>query len=359
MTETKYLDLQGLTYYDSKIKSLINTKDEEIKVVAEDSTLTITPGSTDTKGTTNTKIKVNIDGTTIKTNEAGKLSVASEALTEYVGDDKTISISSAVNNQKTISSTIKIKKVTEGLDANVEEAWDLVDANDGAITGSNRIIIKKDNSFVNGQLGHTDDTINENTGEITTGTGNAAIDLIYKNNEGKYILITIDIEEYLKEAEFKDGFDVNGHDVKVKLSTNTESAKYLKIQAIDGENGAIELSGIDAAIKAASASITDKTSGHVKVSGTISENGTIYTITEEDIASAQDLSDEVTYRKAVTGIQADSYAADSNTNYIKNASSLHDADKKLDAQIKATAEEIAAFTPITYEGEGNDIDKLF
>lgn len=261
-----------------------------------DKTLKITQAD----ATDDINLEVNVDGTTIlKDANTGVLSVANSALVQYVGDNKTVSVSEPSQGAKTISSLIKIAEVTTGLAADVEKAWDLVDADGTPITGSSRIIVKKDQAFVTGKLGHVDDTINENTGAITDGTGAASIDLVYKNDQGKYILITINIEEYLKEAEFKDGFKVTNHEVSVKLSTNTESAKYLKIQAIEGENGAIELSGIDAAIAAASTKIAEKATGHVTVSKSEDATaGTTYTIAENDIASDAALTAEVTRAKS-------------------------------------------------------------
>ena len=277
----------------SEADGVISVTRKELK--STDKTVTITQATT----SDDIDFAVNIDGTTIlKDANTGVLSVASSALVQYVGDGKTIAVGAESNGEKEISTTIKIAEVTTGLNSNVEQAWDLVDANGDAITGSSRIIVKKDNSFVNGKIGHVDDTINASTGAITDGSGNAAIDLIYKNNEGNYVLITVDIEQYLKEAEFKDGLAVNNHEVSVKLSSNTESAKYLKIQAITGENGAIELSGIDAAIAAASSSIAAKTTGHVTVSSTSDANGTVYTIAENDIASDADLTQEISNRQS-------------------------------------------------------------
>lgn len=296
----------------SEENGVISVSRKELK--STDKTVTITQATT----SDDIDFAVNIDGTTIlKDANTGVLSVASSALVQYVGDGKTVAVGAESNGEKQISTTIKIAEVTTGLNSNVEKAWDLVDANGDVITGSSRIIVKKDNSFVNGKIGHVDDTINASTGAITDGTGNAAIDLIYKNNEGNYVLIAIDIEQYLREAEFKDGLAVNNHEVSVKLSSNTESAKYLKIQAITGENGAIELSGIDAAIAAASSSIAAKTTGHVTVSSTSDANGTVYTIAENDIASAAGLAQEITDRQSgdATLLGANTDASTANTIY--------------------------------------------
>ena len=332
----------------SEENGVISVSRKELK--STDKTVTITQATT----SDDIDFAVNIDGTTIlKDANTGVLSVASSALVQYVGDGKTVAVGAESNGEKQISTTIKIAEVTTGLNSNVEQAWDLVDANGDVITGSSRIIVKKDNSFVNGKIGHVDDTINASTGAITDGTGNAAIDLIYKNNEGNYVLITVDIEQYLKEAEFKDGLAVNNHQVSVKLSSNTESAKYLKIQAITGENGAIELSGIDAAIAAASSSIAPKTTGHVTVSSTSNANGTVYTISESDIASDAALTAEETRAKsaetAIDGAIGLTKGADNETRTWTNTTNYNGGStatvkanmQAIDTQVKTNTDAIA------------------
>lgn len=274
------------------------------KVTSSGKTIVVTAGSADGETVTPTNIDVNIDNKTIVKDADGKLGVASQALTQYKGDGKTVEVGELdeADNSKTISTTIKIAEATD-LAANEAQAWQLVDKSGDPIEGSARISVKKDNAFVNGSLGHIDDTIDEATGAITSGTGADSINLVYINNEGKYILVQIDIEQFLKESEFGDGLNVSNHKVAVKLSTSEESAKYLTIDA----NGAISLSGIDTAIKAASVSIEEKTEGHVKVTKVSGASGTTYTISEEDIASAEaleTLDQEAVKNVTVNGVDA-------------------------------------------------------
>jgi hypothetical protein len=60
-----------------------------------------------------------------------------------------------------------------------------------------------------------------------------------------------------------------------------------------------------------------------------------YTVDLADVASATALTAEIAARKAVDGQNGDTYAANTNTNFITGATSLNDADVKLDAAIKA------------------------
>ena len=99
-------------------------------------------------------------------------------------------------------------------------------------------------------------------------------------------------------------------------------------------------SKIDSAISTAAAAhtvVNAKANGHVKVSVAKSEDKShdVVTVTEDDIASADALTAEVTARGAVTGQTEATYVANNGTNYIKAATSLNDADLKLDAAIKS------------------------
>ena len=72
--------------------------------------------------------------------------------------------------------------------------------------------------------------------------------------------------------------------------------------------------------------------------GTGLNHETIYTIGENDIASASALTAEIAARKAVDGQNGDTYAANAGTNYISAATSLNDADVKLDAALKSLSD---------------------
>ena len=107
MTQIKYLDFEGLSYYDNKLKTQLNTQLDEVKVQSSDGTVNVTDGQTSSGSTTHTDLSVNVDGVTIiketsGTNK-GRLSVASSALTQYQGSTS-INVSAVdANNNKTIS----------------------------------------------------------------------------------------------------------------------------------------------------------------------------------------------------------------------------------------------------------------
>lgn len=227
-------------------------------------------------------IGVNIDGVTIvKDNSTGVLSVASSALTQYVGDAKTINVSNAdANNQKTISTLLKINKVTTGLPSNVKERYALCDTDGTAINGSANIDIYKDSSLKECYIGDSSDSVVANTGVVTKnvyqlGTDPTtkitqsdydalseqqkalyeAIDLqsfnfVYQLSDGTYQIVKIDISKFLTEAEFGDGLEVVNGKVSVKIDSTSES--YLTV----GSHG-IKLSGLDTLLSGIDEAIDD------------------------------------------------------------------------------------------------------
>ena len=127
------------------------------------------------------------------------------------------------------------------------------------------------------------------------------------------------------------------------------------VAATDDVKGAIAKleHQVDAAKAAATAAVNDldatvgsttvEDGKHVAVQ-VVEEDGLInsVTVTESDIASAAALTAEITARKAVDGQTGDTYAANAGTNYISGATSLNDADVKLDAALKVEADRAKA-----------------
>ena len=136
--------------------------------------------------------------------------------------------------------------------------------------------------------------------------------------------------------------------VAVKTRANVSEAvlnNYAKgtdgsaVAATDTLNQAI--SKLENQISIASSAATSKVekdanASHLTVtSATGADNSVTYTIGENDIASNSDLTAEIAARKAVDGQTGQTYVANGSTNYITGATSLNDADVKLDAAIKA------------------------
>ena len=115
-----------------------------------------------------------------------------------------------------------------------------------------------------------------------------------------------------------------GSDSGAVVSTDTVNQAISKLEVrLDGE-----LDALDANVSG--------NSTHVTV-GVVEEGGkiTAVTVSEADIASASNLDAEIAARKAVDGQDGQTYAKNTNANYISDATSLNDADVKLDAALKA------------------------
>ena len=262
-------------------------------------------------------------------------------------------------------------------------------------TASATIVVPKDNAFVTAQLGHVGATADASTGVITDGSGEDALLIEYVNGSGVYTLVAVPIGAFLKEAEFKDGLQVTNGEVSAKLGQGLEfggesgenqsikvkvdstSESFLSV----GANG-VKVSGVQDAINSAIDALdfsdteadgqyvskVSETDGKISVArANVSEavlnnyaKGTVGTAVaatdtineafskievridnNEQVTSAAlneiktNLDTEIAARKAVDGQNGQTYAANASTNYISGATSLNDADVKLDDALKA------------------------
>lgn len=349
MADIKYLDYEGLSLYDQKIKDWGTTKNEEIKIKqtngkSDNGTILVTPGSTSEGTTTNTNIEVNIDNSTIVQDPTTKqLKVASTALTQYIGDEDSqgkyaINISEpTAQNEKIVSLDINsnsniLEKTTTGVfskveihafanpeqfGTNVKEAYALT-ANDVVLTGANNeqvIKIYKDSALLDMKLLHAvpatqeaeaiKPTYSKLSGWVDIASelrteANLALCFAYENANSSIVVEAIQVGDFLRESEFKAGLQVNNGEVSVKIDQTSES--FLTVSA-----GGIKLDGvqdaIDEAVANAKTTITEvaadnpiPASGAAKilVTKTVEADGhTNYTIAGQDLASAIALAAEV------------------------------------------------------------------
>ena len=95
---------------------------------------------------------------------------------------------------------------------------------------------------------------------------------------------------------------------------------------------------IDAAKAAATTKVVEGTDAgnNMEIVPTAGNDGSVtYTVSLTDVASKNALDAEIAARKAVDGQDGDTYAKNTSANYISAATSLNDADVKLDAALKA------------------------
>lgn len=256
--------------------------------------------------------------------------------------------------RETIDEEIKgltIVKETEGLEAEVKERYTLKDV-DG-FTHGEPIKIYKDSAIKTAQTGHVGAIVDKETGEITDGPSNKdeALLIVYERANGEYDLITIDLEDFVLEAEFKDGLSVESHEVRVKIDGDSES--FLSVS----EKG-VKVAGVEEAIaNKVNKSAEDLTSGYTEKIQTLSDktdesfakkDGEIKTLTEKDTELDGKIEAEAVARKAVTGVDADEYKPHDKQSeamtVITNAKSLDEADMLLDKAVAAAQDDVDALS---------------
>ena len=209
-------------------------------VTSTDKTITLTDGA---DGGIN--LAVNVDGTTIVKNDTnGTLSVASSALTQYVGD-KAIKVSNVnEGNEKTISlvipndekvlsqdatglkTTIALKSVTPS-GTNIREEYELQGI-DGAKLGTDTIKVYKDQTLKSATF------------------SNQILTLTYILADGSESAVNIDMSSLVLETEVENGIQAVDHKLSIKLDTtgdDTGEGKFLTVGA-DG----LKLNGVSSAI---------------------------------------------------------------------------------------------------------------
>lgn len=257
--------------------------------------------------------KVNIDGETLIADETtGEISVASAALTQYVGDEDTIHISAvdSSTNTKTISSPLTIQKVTTGLSEIVKEEYHLVGASGNTIGAP--VQIYKDSHIVSITY-------------ITEGEHAQNLEYVYIDASGNTQTTYVDMSELVLEAEFASGVTVTDGVAHGVVDPTSET--FLTVGA-DG----FKLAGVQDAINTAVSGLDADKSGsteHITVN-VVEENGVITTVTveEDNIANADDLA-ELSGKTitAITSTNGSIAASISNETGNKTADIQTDADK--------------------------------
>ena len=332
-----------------------------------------------------------------KTGEAGDVSTedieGTETNVAVTGENVPNQILSLATTLKTVqdnAAKYKVKKLTDEEvtalgEENVREAYKVVsytgeETEQTAYTQVGDIIkIYKDSSLIETYIGSSYDTVAESDGqpvitkyiwELKETESELAehitqaqyeelnaetqakyqeielqyFNLIYQLTDGTYSLTHIDISKFLAESEFKDGLKVENGVVKIKIDTTSES--YITVS----EDG-LKLSGVDTSITNTIENLDATVRGNLNNDDTIATGKKVgvkvvetdgkltnVTVVENDIASATDLTDEITARKAVDGQNGQTYTANSETTYISDATSLNNADVKLDTAIADLAD---------------------
>ena len=305
-------------------------------------------GTNTAQGTTGQAITSIIQTAGVVTATAGDIQAAHVTIADEGNKFTGGTVEAALQELGEEAKSYSFTKVTSGLDANVKEAYQLVETANGTSTNVSGALIPvyKDSALQSIKLLHATNDVKPtySNGEWTDiaaesqTEANLALCYAYLNVNGQTVIEAVPVGSFLRESEFKNGLQVSGGEVSVKKDSTSED--FLSISA-DGVKISGIANAISTAVNALDAEITSTGGSKVTVAVTeVDGKITAVTVSESDIASDTDLSSEITARKAVTGINADTYSANTNANYINDATSLKDADDKLDAQVKANADAI-------------------
>lgn len=306
-------------------------------------------------------LDVNIDSKTIVKNTDGKISVASAALTQYVGENAVTVSSADTSNNKTVSLKINsgdnvLSQDTNGLSATLSIAYDSSSRKLQLKGNGGNLINEIDaTAFVkDGMLNDTAVfTASATTQSITFGVKETITDPVPKSsNTHEYSGLTIN-HHYLA-FEFKidndaeqpykyeildatDIIDVYNNGNGLELTDHTFSVK--KADGSEGfltidENG-VKISGVADAIAAAAASAKTEVKKatddqHIDVTSAATDGHVTYTISSKDIASAT----ELTNVKNNVGLGADGSHITTNGNYTSSATTVTGEIAALDTQVK-------------------------
>lgn len=183
--------------------------------------------------------------------------------------------------------------------------------------------------------------------EVESGNG-TALKLVIANQTVPVYINTLDL---VKDHVGVSGISISDtNEISIKIASGNED-NFLKLDA-EG----LKLVGVDAAIKK-SATVVEKKAddAHITVSSRTETDGhVVYTIGSDNIASADSITAETATRKAIEGQSGNTYTANTGATYISGATSLNDADVKLDEAIKNLSSSVGKATIL--EGNGISVD---
>jgi hypothetical protein len=161
-------------------------------------------------------------------------------------DGKTIIAADSGANKGELSTNLSVVALNstelaqEG--TNVKEAYKLIYTTDSNRTAIGNVIkIYKDSSLYNVYLGHIDDTIAGDPPVVTEGHGDTALCFIYQKSDGTYELVPVNVEDFLQESEFKNGLQVNNHEVSVKKDTNSGKVRIADAPQSGEDTGLVDV----------------------------------------------------------------------------------------------------------------------
>ena len=182
--------------------------------------------------------------------------------------------------------------------------------------------------------------------EVESGNG-TALKLVIANQTEPVYINTLDL---VKDHVGGNGILISDtNEISIRIADGNED-NFLKLDA-EG----LKLVGVGEAIKK-SATVVEKKAddAHITVESRTENGHVVYTIGSADVASADSITAETETRKTIEGQSGDTYTANTGATYISSATSLNDADVKLDEAIKNLSSSVGKATILA--GKGISVD---
>lgn len=335
-------------YTDGKIAELDVTdaavENEYVSSVSEtDGKITVSRktipiiGVTDTKEDGKFVTSIKLEGNTV---QAEREQITSSQVSRVATDIKATDVESALAEVKTFS-TVALSSTTT--DPKVLKKYTITQ--NGKSIGD--IDIPKDLVVTSGSVVKGTWSDEGVFTEAQDGNG-TALKLVIANQAEPVYINTLDL---VKDYVGGNGISIsNTNEISINIADGNEG-DFLKLDA-EG----LKLVGVDAAIKK-SATVVEKKAddAHITVeSKTETDGHVVYTIGSVNIASADSITAETETRKAIEGQSGNTYTANTGATYISGATSMNDADVKLDEAIKNLSSSVGKATILA--GNGISVD---
>lgn len=183
--------------------------------------------------------------------------------------------------------------------------------------------------------------------EVESGKG-TALKLVIANQTEPVYINTLNL---VKDHVGGNGILISDtNEISIKIADDSDG-DFLQLDA-----KGLKLVGVDAAIKKSKTAVEKKSGdAHITVSSRTETDGHIvYMIGSHNIASADSITAETATRKTIEGQSGNTYTANTGATYISDATSLNDADVKLDEAIKNLSSSVGKATIL--EGKGISVD---
>lgn len=182
--------------------------------------------------------------------------------------------------------------------------------------------------------------------EVESGNG-TALKLVIANQTEPVYINTLDL---VKDHVGGNGILISDtNEISIKIADDSDG-DFLQL-----DSKGLKLVGVGDAIKK-SATVVEKKSGdaHITVESRTENGHVVYTIGSADVASAGSITAETETRKTIEGQSGNTYTANTGATYISGATSMNDADVKLDEAIKNLSSSVGKATILA--GNGISVD---